>query len=243
MKIYYFSGSGNSYYIAQKIAKKTKGILIDIAKIEGNPVLEGKVGVVVPCYAFGVPEIVIKFLKRVENKSTYSFFILTYAGYYGGTFKQVDNLMSFNYNKEIKMPGSDTVFTSKKNRDEKNEEIYRAADEETGKIIKEIKTMKENKIKRSFEYYLLLPVYKLAMWYFRGAKRGFKTSEKCTLCGFCEKICPVDNIKVGDKVVWNNHCEGCLRCINYCPFEAIEYKKYTRGKLRFRNKRIDISEV
>ncbi|WP_424504784.1 4Fe-4S binding protein, partial [Psychrilyobacter sp.] len=38
-------------------------------------------------------------------------------------------------------------------------------------------------------------------------------------------------------------CEGCLRCINYCPFEAIEYKKYTRGKLRFKNKKIDISKI
>ena len=218
-------------------------MLLDIAKIEENIVLEGKIGVVVPCYAFGVPNIVVKFLKRIQNKSTYSFFILTYAGYYGGTFKQVDNLMTFNYSKGIKMPGSDTVFTSKKNRDEENEEIYRTADEEVGKIIKEIKIMKDGKISRSFEYYLLLPVYKLAMWYFRGAKRGFKTSKNCTLCGFCEKICPVSNIKVGDKVIWRNHCEGCLKCINYCPFEAIEYKKYTRGKLRFRNKKVDISEV
>jgi ferredoxin len=243
MKIYYFSGSGNSYYVAKKIAKKTNGILVDIAKIEENIILEERVGVVVPCYAFGIPDVVVKFLKRVKNKSTYSFFILTYAGYYGGTFKQVNNLMTFNYNKEIKMSASDTVFTSKKSRDEKNEEIYRVADEEIGKMIKEIKTMKVNKISRSFEYYLLLPVYKLAMWYFKGAKRGFKTNEKCTLCGFCEKICPVDNIKVGDKVIWDNHCEGCLRCINYCPLEAIEYKKYTRGKVRFKNKRIDITEV
>ena len=81
------------------------------------------------------------------------------------------------------------------------------------------------------------------MWYFRGAKRGFKTNEKCTLCGFCEKICPVDNIKVGDKVDWDNHCEGCLRCINYCPVGAIEYKTYTEGKLRFKNKRVNITEV
>jgi len=243
MKIYYFSGSGNSYYIAKKIAKKINGVLIDIAKIKEDIVLEGKIGVVAPCYAFGVPDLVIKFLKRVKNKSIYSFFILTYGGYYGGTFKQVDYLISFNYNKEIKMPGSDIVFISKKNRDEKNEKIYRMADKEVEKIIKEIKIMKKNKISRSFEYYLLLPVYKLAMWYFRGAKRGFKVNEKCTLCGFCEKICPVNNIKVGDKVVWDNHCEGCLRCINYCSFEAIEYKKYTEGKLRFKNKRIDIAEI
>lgn len=243
MKIYYFSGSGNSYYIAKKIVKKTNGILVDIAKIKENIVLEGRVGVIVPCYAFGVPDLVVKFLKGVEDRSTYSFFILTYAGYYGGTFKQVDNLIPFNYNKGIKMPGSDTVFTSKKNRDEKNKKIYRTADEEVGKIIKEIKIMKINKISRIFEYYLLFFVYKLAIWHFRGAKRGFKTNRKCTLCGFCEKICPVDNIKVGDKVIWDDHCEGCLRCINYCPFEAIEYKKYTEGKVRFKNKRIDITEV
>jgi ferredoxin len=233
MDIYYFSGSGNSYYIAKKIAKKLHGKLIDIAKIKENTLLQGEFGVVVPCYAFGIPKIVEEFLKKVENKSTYSFFILTYAGYYGGTFKQVNNLISFNFNKGIKMPGSDMVFTSKKSKIESNNKIYQNADFEVNKIVKQIKKHENFKISRSFEYYLFLPIYRVAMWYFRGAKRGFRTNEKCTLCGFCE-ICPVDNIKVGDKVVWGDHCEGCLRCINYCPFEAIEYKKMTVGKFRYK---------
>jgi len=240
LKIYYFSGSGNSYDIARQIAKKTKAELIDIASIKGDIKVEGKVGVVSPCYAFGIPNIVVNFLKKLENKSSFSFFILTYGGYYGGTFKQVNKLLDFDYNNAIKMPGSDSVFMRKSVNIEKNNKIFKEADKKTVEIIKDIKVNRKKKIFRSFEYYLLLPIYLLSIWYFKGAKRGFRTTDKCVLCGVCES-CPVDNITVTDRVVWGNKCEGCLRCINYCPFEAIEYKKSTIGKIRYRNPRVEKS--
>ena len=240
MKIYYFSGSGNSYDIARKIAKKTKAELIEIGNIDGELKIEGKVGVVSPCYAFGLPNIVVKFLKNIKNNTTYSFFILTYGGYYGGTFKQVNKLLDFDYNEAVKMPGSDSVFVKKKIDIEKEKKILKKADEKVNEIIKDIKFKKKNKIFRSFEYCLLLPVYKLSIWYFKGAKRGFRTTDKCVLCGVCES-CPVENITITDKVKWGDHCEGCLRCINYCPFEAIEYKKLTVGKMRYRNPRVEKS--
>lgn len=48
---------------------------------------------------------------------------------------------------------------------------------------------------------------------------------KCTGCKICEKVCPVNAIKVIDKkaVVFDN-CIDCGLCINNCPFNALSLK-------------------
>ncbi len=49
-------------------------------------------------------------------------------------------------------------------------------------------------------------------------------SHKCTHCGQCYSICPVDAIVYEeDKSITlkQEACVGCLQCIDSCPFEAI----------------------
>lgn len=48
-------------------------------------------------------------------------------------------------------------------------------------------------------------------------------SDKCTGCGACVEVCPVDAIKLqnGNAVV-GDECVECGACINECPNEAIE---------------------
>lgn len=46
--------------------------------------------------------------------------------------------------------------------------------------------------------------------------------EKCIGCGICEKLCPMENIKVRNgKALSGNRCTMCYRCFSECPKKAI----------------------
>ncbi len=64
--------------------------------------------------------------------------------------------------------------------------------------------------------------------------KKFYTTDECIGCDLCEKLCPLNNIKLLDKKpTWGNNCIHCTACINRCPKEAIEYGKKTQGKNRY----------
>ena len=47
--------------------------------------------------------------------------------------------------------------------------------------------------------------------------------DKCTACGSCAEVCPVDAITVEDvAVVDEETCIDCGTCVSECPVEAIE---------------------
>jgi NAD-dependent dihydropyrimidine dehydrogenase PreA subunit len=48
--------------------------------------------------------------------------------------------------------------------------------------------------------------------------------QKCTACGECVSICPVEIYKLeGDRIVVGNtdECSGCQSCISVCEPQAI----------------------
>ena len=50
--------------------------------------------------------------------------------------------------------------------------------------------------------------------------------EKCTGCGTCTEVCPVEAITVNDKAkVDEETCVDCGTCVEECPEEAISLEE------------------
>lgn len=62
--------------------------------------------------------------------------------------------------------------------------------------------------------------------------RKYLSTDDCTGCGKCMKVCPVGNVTLGEdhRPHWHGACIECMACYHYCPHNAIQYGSYTREK-------------
>jgi ferredoxin/flavodoxin len=65
--------------------------------------------------------------------------------------------------------------------------------------------------------------------------RGFRASDACIGCGECVRGCVQNNITLQNgKPVWNGRCTHCMACICYCPVRAIEYGGRSQKRPQYR---------
>ncbi|MBW2990791.1 4Fe-4S binding protein [Candidatus Woesearchaeota archaeon] len=77
-----------------------------------------------------------------------------------------------------------------------------------------------------------------------GAITKVKDVEKCTKCGICERVCPMDNKKVfqekNKKIVNSYNCINCFRCIDKCPEDntlKVKFFKWDIFKSKYKDKK------
>ncbi|MCK5845578.1 MAG: EFR1 family ferrodoxin [Victivallales bacterium] len=68
----------------------------------------------------------------------------------------------------------------------------------------------------------LFPFVRFAGRLFTRLFSGFHSDTSCVKCGLCAGLCPVDNISASENgMVWGRNCQLCLRCVNFCPHNAV----------------------
>ena len=79
---------------------------------------------------------------------------------------------------------------------------------------------------------------------------SFFAEDYCAGCGQCERICPVQNIKiVNGRPEWQHRCEHCVACISWCPKKAIQYGEnasvggVTKQRRRYHNPEVKVTEL
>lgn len=79
---------------------------------------------------------------------------------------------------------------------------------------------------------------------YRNADKHFNISDDCTHCGLCSKVCPVENIVMENGVpTFQHHCEQCLACVHACPQRALNFKKRTQKRNRYRHPDISVKDL
>src|SRR5699024_3553962 len=76
--IWYFSGTGNSRWVAEEIARQTGDTACSMIGADGPGSVQGQVlGIVFPIYAWSVPGFVLDFLSTLSGESSYAYAIGT----------------------------------------------------------------------------------------------------------------------------------------------------------------------
>lgn len=243
--ILYFTGTGNSEFVARRIAEQigddAVNLLEKIRTEDYSRIRSEKPFVfVVPTYAWQIPHIVRDWIEHTKfggNRKAY--FVMTCGasiGNAGGYIEKLCLKKGFNYMgcAKIVMPENYIAMFKVAEKDEAIKIIEKALPSVDAVIdvIKQGEHIPEKKITAVGKLSTTL-VNKIFYPAFVHAKK-FYTTEDCISCGKCVNVCPMNNIELTDgRPVWQENCTHCMACICKCPAEAIEYGKKSKGQPRY----------
>lgn len=250
--IFYFTGTGNSWYAANEIAKANNDIIISISKLinEGKELEftlkeEEVLGFVYPIYAWAPPKMVKEFIKKVKfnnYKNNYIFSIATCGANIGNTMdlikKELSNKgMTLNSGFSIAMPSNYIILGDVDSKEVEGKKLQNAKNEieKINKIIQE-KGQNVFEVEKGSAPWILTNVINPLFEKYGTNVSKFYVTDDCISCGKCTKVCSSNIITLeGGKPHWSGECSQCLACINCCPKKAIQYGKGTVKKGRYVN--------
>ena len=244
--IFYFSGCGNSRYVARTLAQWLNDTLFFIpeAAREGRydyTLAEDEIlGFVFPVYSWAPPRLVLDFVKqlRFAKKPDYIYFSCTCGDQCGQTekiFRKALQEKGWELSAcfSLKMPETyigmaGFKLDTEENAHKKIEDTKAAVMNNIPRLINKEKYsemtvgsfawLKSHLINKSFNKYAT-------------DDSKYRSTEKCISCGKCVEVCPLKNITLEDsRPKWNGHCTMCMACYHHCPVNAIQYGKATEGK-------------
>jgi len=241
----YFSGTGNTKYIAELFSRNMNASCFSIEE-EINFVQEIKshdtIVFCYPVYGSRVPrnmrEFTAKHMSDLNGKKIIIFVTqMIFSGDGARVFTDMfwDGSIEVIYAEHFKMPNNvSNILIFREQSAKKLQKYIINAEVKMSKVCENIK----NGIvkKRGFSFFSQLlgkiqgkswqgnskEIYPAPASIENKAKTGVKIHKPCNTCNLCVNICPVKNlINVNGKIKQNGNCIVCYRCINKCPKKAI----------------------
>lgn len=243
--IMYFSGTGNSRYIAERIAKVLGDELLSmndrIKAGDRSPVTSDKrLIIVTPTYAWRIPRIVRDHLAETDFPGgAQAWFVMTCGSEIGNAAKynhvicQEKQLTDMGTAQIIMPENYIAMFNAPCS--EEARQIVAKAQPDIDRAISAIAANQAFPPPRNnlYDRFMSGPVNPIFYSFFVKAN-AFIASDACTGCGQCARLCPTNNITLQNgKPVWGGNCTHCMACICRCGVEAIEYGKKSLGKPRY----------
>ncbi len=228
-QIFYFSGAGNSKFVAESLAKRLDGEAINLLTFSGEANADA-VGFVTGCYCNDIPHKAHELIEKLRiERADYIFSVTTSQASDGYSPITVKKLMTekgrtLNYAAHVGMLSTFVVTVLPIVG--KTEGHYRKNEAAVlDKIAADVKS-RITKPVHCRSYPIRLVVSKLSNFGLNKILRVEKktATDKCVGCGKCVNICPCKNISITDgRAVFGNSCTLCYGCAHICPEGAVKY--------------------
>lgn len=245
--ILYFSGTGNSFYIAKKLAEKLQDRCVSIAALVCSNQYElavkpdEAIGFVYPVLACAPPDVVTDFIQNVHfngYRDNYMYSVFNCAGspeYTSRILRETAKKAGFCVKGfyDVLMPGN--YITKKQHLPaEKTEEYLAHCDEKLEEIASAVRRQDSNYKKERHSFFLSYGLHKLAVL---EKTEKFVFGDDCVRCGKCVDICPMEAITMTEDKPTRKEskCAFCLACVNICPTRALQVGNETQGNPQYIN--------
>lgn len=249
LKIYYFSGTGNSKNVARWMSsaasKKNIECSIDnIAAIDRNQIIPEPVDSLIvfvsPVHGFNYPPVMLNFIARFPKGNNQVILMDTRAGMLIGNFNLPGlSGAAFLFSSLIlKIKGYSIAGMKPVDLPSNWISLHPGLNERTVKKLHERHKAKVvdfgEAVLSGKKKYISLPEFIVdliiapvsIMYYLAGRfffAKTFYASGDCNNCDICVKNCPVKAIiKIDNRPFWTFKCESCMRCMSNCPQKSIE---------------------
>jgi ferredoxin len=252
-KLYVYTGTGNSLWIARQLALELKE-----ATVEFIPYLRkdfkgeaDRVGIIFPVHIWGLPSRVIQFVNHLQvTPETYLFALAVNAGQPAATLLQLQKLMSTRGRSlaagwSFVMPSNYTPWggpgpmgAQQRRFDEAQKKVKVIA----GTILQaEQKEVDKGPLWQNIVFSW---IYRMSFRSVRKMDKKFWVDDKCNNCEICSEVCPAGNIElINGKPSWFHRCEQCLACLQWCPQQAIQYGQKTPKYPRYHHPEVILKDL
>ena len=246
MIMLYFSGTGNSEYIASQFALKTGAKCHSIEEdIDFNSLIRSAntMAFCYPIYGSCVPRIMREFVQKNANlligKQIIVFCTqMLFSGDGTRAFTRLIKGLESNviYAEHFNMPNNISNFWLFPIGDKERVRKLKKTDI---KLEQTYKNIQNGIVKRRGwnAFSMLLGKFQNTYWYsIEEKKKGsFIADSGCNRCGLCVRCCPVANLSISPTgITHHGNCILCYRCVNLCPQKAAAVMLHSRPKKQYK---------